>query len=132
MKHFQQIWQIVKSFWEKDDSYTFMLVPDDGSEIKKTVMENRQFRVIFYVVGVCLVAFVGTVCSYSYMLHANAQEEQELAEFRKVRQAQEQKLQELSIVSENVQREMAQLNELELEVKKQMAEAGMEVPGKEE
>ena len=132
MKNFQQIWQIVKSFWEQDDSYTFMLVPDDGSEIKKKVFENSQFRMIFYVLGVCVVAFVGTVCSYSYMLNSNAQEEQELAEFRKVKQAQEQKLQELSIVSENVQREMAQLNELELEVKKQMAQAGMDVPEKKE
>ena len=132
MKQFQQIWQVVKSFWEKDDSYTFMLVPDDGSEIKKRVFDNSQFRVIFYVLGVCLMVFAGTVCSYAYMLNANAQEEQELAEFRKVKQAQEQKLQELSIVSEKVQHEMAQLNELELEVKKQMAEAGMEVPEKEE
>ena len=130
MKRVQDVWQLVKSLWEQDDSYTFMLVPDDGSEIRKRVFDNSQFRVVLYVLGACLIGFVGTVCSYSYMLHANAQEEQELAEFRKVKQAQEQKLQELSIVSENVQREMAKLNELELEVKKQMSQAGLEVPEK--
>lgn len=132
MKYFQHIWQLAKSFWQQNDSYTFMLVPDDGSEIKKAVFDNRQFRILFYVVGFFMIAFVGTAVRYSCMLSANAAEEQELAEFRQVRQAQEQKLQELSAVSENVQREMAKLNELELEVKKQMAEAGMEVPTKNE
>ncbi len=127
VKSFYAVGRVLKSIFVKDNSYTFALIPDNGEEIKKTVFSNSQFRAVLCVAAFSFTALLGTACYYSYMLNASAAERQELAEFRRVKQAQEQRLQELSIVSDKLQGEMAKLNELELEVKHQMEQAGMQV-----
>lgn len=128
---FKQICDAFKalhSLVQQEGSYTVMVVPDDGSEMKKKTVGTEHFKRIAYVLGGAAVLFVGSICTMYYVVAQSNAEAAELAEFRRTRQAQEQKLQELSAMAESVQKDMAALSKIEEQVREQMKQSGMEVP----
>lgn len=109
-------------------SYTVLLVPQDGTEMKTKTLQSDQLRRglgIFAAVTVCLTA---TVTIMGVTAYSSAQERKELAEFRKIKHQQEQQLNQLKSMTESVQKEMAVLAKLEGQVKDQMRKSGMDVP----
>ena len=111
-----------------DSSYTVMVVPDDGSEIKKASIEADHFKKFAYIASGAAIFFVASLGATYYLLAQNNADAAELAEFRRNKQAQEQKLQELSAMAESVQKDMAALSKIEEQVRAQMEKAGLEVP----
>lgn len=118
----------VRESLRNDSSYTVMVVPDNGSEIKKQSIGTDHFKKFAYIIGGAAAFFVVSLgATYFLMVQSNA-DAAELAEFRRTKQAQEQKLQELSAMAESVQKDMAALSKIEEQVRDQMKQAGLEVP----
>lgn len=128
---FQQIRQVlnwVLDSLHNDSSYTVMMVPDNGKEIKKQAIGTEHFKKIAYIAGGAALFFVASLGATYYLVSQSNANAAELAEFRRTKQAQEQKLQELSAMAESVQKDMAALSKIEEQVRDQMEQAGLEVP----
>ena len=128
---FQQIRQVlnwVLDSLHNDSSYTVMMVPDNGREIKKQAIGTEHFKKIAYIAGGAALFFVASLGATYYLVSQSNANAAELAEFRRTKQAQEQKLQELSAMAESVQKDMAALYTIEEQVRDQMEQAGLEVP----
>ncbi|MBQ8418347.1 MAG: hypothetical protein IJX10_06945 [Phascolarctobacterium sp.] len=128
---FQQIRQVlnwVLDSLHNDSSYTVMMVPDNGREIKKQAIGTEHFKKIAYIAGGAALFFVASLGATYYLVSQSNANAAELAEFRRTKQAQEQKLQELSAMAESVQKDMAALSTIEEQVRDQMEQAGLEVP----
>lgn len=124
----RQLWSWVREAMRNDSSYTVMMVPDNGREIKKKSIGAEHFQKVVYVVGGLAAFFVVSLGATYYLVAQSNANAAELAEFRSTKQAQEQKLQELSAMAESVQKDMAALSKIEEQVRDQMKQAGLEVP----
>ena len=111
-----------------ESSYTVMVVPDNGSEIKKASIEADHLKKFAYIASGVAALFVVSIGATYFLLAQNNADAAELAEFRRTKQAQEQKLHELSVMAESVQKDMAALSKIEEQVRAQMEKAGLEVP----
>lgn len=118
----------VRESLRNDSSYTVMVVPDNGSEIKKHSISTDHFKKFAYIAGGAAAFFVVSLGAAYYLVSQSNANAAELAEFRRTKQAQEQKLQELSAMAESVQKDMAALSKIEEQVRDQMEQAGLEVP----
>lgn len=128
---FQQIRQLlnwVRESLRNDSSYTVMMVPDNGSEIKKKAIGTEHLKKFAYIASGAAAFFVVSLGAAYYLVSQSNANAAELAEFRRTKQAQEQKLQELSAMAESVQKDMAALSKIEEQVRDQMEQAGLEVP----
>lgn len=128
LQHIRDLYNWVCESLRNDSSYTVMVVPDNGSEIKKKSIGTDHFKKIAYIAGGAAVFFVVSLGATYFLLTKNNADAAELAEFRRTKQAQEQKLQELSAMAESVQKDMAALSKIEEQVRAQMEKAGLEVP----
>lgn len=128
---FQQVRELMNWVCDSlrnESSYNIMVVPDNGSEIKKASIGVGHFKKFTYIAGGAAVFFVVSLGATYFLLTKNNADAAELAEFRRTKQAQEQKLQELSVMAESVQKDMAALSKIEEQVRAQMEKAGLEVP----
>lgn len=111
-----------------DKSYTVLLVPRDGKEMKSKNLDGEQLKRAAFALVSGTVLLTLTLSIMGYTAYSSATERRELAEFRKIKHQQEQQLTELKTMTESVQKEMAVLAKLEEQVKEQMRKSGMEVP----
>lgn len=126
-----KLWKaILKKICCEDESYTIMLVPDDGTDIKKKNIENRQMKRALYLGASAVSIFFVCFCVMSAVIYTSVKEQKELSEFRAVKHIQAQKLQELEAMTVDMQKNMAALNQLEDQIREQMAKSGIEVPEK--
>ena len=128
---FQQIRELmnwVRESLRNESSYNIMVVPDNGSEIKKAAIGVDHFKKFAYIACGAAIFFVASLGATYFLVTKNSADAAELAEFRRTKQAQEQKLQELSVMAESVQKDMAALSKIEEQVRAQMEKAGLEVP----
>lgn len=128
---FQQIRQLMSWVCDSlrnDSSYTVMVVPDDGREIRKKSFDTDHLKKFAYIACGAAAFFVVSLGATYYLVSRSNANAAELAEFRRTKQAQEQKLQELSVMAESVQKDMAALSKIEEQVRDQMKQAGLEVP----
>ncbi len=128
LQHIRDLFNWVCDALRNDSTYTVMVVPDNGSEIKKKSIGTDHFKKFAYIAGGAAVFFVASLGATYFLLTKNNADAAELAEFRRTKQAQEQKLQELSAMAESVQKDMAALSKIEEQVRAQMEKAGLEVP----
>lgn len=128
IQEIRDLFNWVRDSLRDESTYTVMVVPDDGSEMKKQSIGTNHFKKFAYIAGCAAVFFVASLgATYLLVSQSNA-DAAELAEFRRNKQAQEQKLQELSVMAEHVQKDMAALSKIEEQVRDQMKQAGLEVP----
>ncbi len=128
---FQQIRQFLGWACESlrnDSSYTVMVVPDSGGEMKKKSIDADHFKKFAYIACGAAAFFVVSLGVTCYMVSKSNATTAELAEFRRTKQAHEQRLQALSAMAESVQKDMAALSKIEEQVREQMKQAGLEVP----
>ena len=127
-QQFRELLDWVLASLHNESSYTVMVLPDNGSEIKKASIEVDHLKKIAYIASGAAALFVVSLGATYFLLNQSNADAAELAEFRRTKQAQEQKLQELSVMAESVQKDMAALSKIEEQVRAQMEKAGMEVP----
>lgn len=115
----------------EDDSYTIMLVPDDGTDIKKKSIDSKQLKKWLFAGASVMGIFLICLCTMSVVIYTGIREHRELAEFRIVKHQQAQKLEEIETMAKDIQKNMAALNALESQLRVQMEKSGIEVPAKE-
>ncbi len=127
-KEIKEAFKVLLSLLQHECSYTVMVIPSNGGEMKEKTVGTPHFRKIAYTLGAIAVFFVGSLGVMYYAVVQSNAEAAELEEFRVNRQAQEEKLKELNVMAENVQKDIAALSKIEEQVREQMQKSGMEVP----
>lgn len=117
----------IRNLLRHDGSYTVVLIPHDGREIKKKSLQTSYFRKAVYTVGIAAIFFFSCVGAMFYVIYQGSTEQRELAEYRQTKQEFETKLKELTAMSENMQKEMSALSKLRNQVGEQMKQSGMNV-----
>ena len=121
-------YRFIKNLLTDSESYTVMLVPDDGKEIHRRQVETETVVRYGKIVGYALAAaFVGTALVYANSLKSSM-ERQELADYKANKAKQEQQVAELNNYTEKIQQQLAEISKLEDNIRGQMQEAGMKVP----
>ena len=117
----------IRKLLRQDSSYTVVLIPHDGKEIKKKSVQTSYFRKAVYTAGVAAIFFFGCLGAMCYVIYQGSVEQKELAEYRQTKQERDAKLKELTAMSENMQKEMSALSKLRNQVGEQMKQSGMNV-----
>ncbi len=118
----------LRNLWQdSNDSYTFVIVPNDGKDIKRKTYDKKYLKKCFCIAGGTVVAFIGCVAAMQLVIFKCASEHKELVYYKETRAAQEEKLQELSVISEKVQKDMGNLAKIEKQVRQQMAKSGLKI-----
>lgn len=117
----------IRNLLRQDGSYTVVLIPHDGREIKKKSLQTSYFRKAVYTAGIAALFFFSCVGAMFYVIYQGSTEQRELAEYRQTKQERETKLKELTAMSENMQKEMSALSKLRNQVGEQMKQSGMNV-----
>ena len=71
---FQQVREILNWVGESlrnESSYNIMVVPDNGSEIKKAVIGVDHFKKFAYIAGGAAIFFVVSVCATYFLVTKN-------------------------------------------------------------